>query len=193
MGFHTILWSKLNIKIQQHISLVLHVVYYTLLSLHRSGGLLHVTQSPREWWSTTRYSVSTGSGIYYTYSVSTEVVSPHVTQSPQERYLVHVTQSPQGISITCYSASTGVIPSTQNSVLHRGVVYYTLLGLHRSGVHYTLLSTPQEWRLLHVTQSSTLWHLLHVTQLLAARKDAFTCHQQQEPFQLSPIGSPCGS
>ena len=39
MGFHTILWSKLNIKIQQHISLVLHVVYYALLSLHRCGGL----------------------------------------------------------------------------------------------------------------------------------------------------------
>ena len=60
MGFHTILWSKLNIKIQQHISLVLHVVYNALLSLHKCGGFfelfglhIHIHVST----PTTRYSV----------------------------------------------------------------------------------------------------------------------------------------
>ena len=89
------MWSKLNIKIRLNISLVLHVVYYTLLSYHRSGDLLHVTQSPQGWESTTRYSVSTGVDLLHVTQLTQEWFLLHVTQSPQEGFLLHVTQSPQ--------------------------------------------------------------------------------------------------
>ena len=104
IGFHTILWSKFNIKIRLQISLVLKLSRSGLgdissLSATRYSAprhLLHVTQSPQEWWYTTRYSVSTGVVSATRYSVSTGVVVYYTLLSlHRSGGLLHVTQSPQ--------------------------------------------------------------------------------------------------
>ena len=83
-GFHTILRSNFNIKTRLHVSLVLNLlrvipvtspqwplhvtrprgIHYMLPSFH-SGGPLHVTQSPQEWWSTTHLLSLHSSGLLY--------------------------------------------------------------------------------------------------------------------------------
>ena len=142
IGFHTILWSKLNIKFRLQISLVLnllgvisvtsaaslHGIYSTLLSPTVSTPRY---SDPIKRESTTRYSVPPRNRSTRRYSVPPEAESYSTLLSPPQ----------------------GGISSTLLSLLHRVVSTTRYSVPPHCGIYYTLLSSKQRVNLLHVTQS----------------------------------------
>ena len=142
IGFHTILWSKLNIKFRLQISLVLNLLgVISVTSAASLHGIYSTLLSPTV--STPRYSAPTKRESTPCYSVPLQSRStPHYSVPPETEIYSTLLSPPQ----------SGIF-STLLSLLHRVVSTTRYSVPPQCGIYSTLLSSIQRVNLLHVTQS----------------------------------------